>query len=263
MSYRIYLYNEIQDLDFDRAVSYLSEKCFFAEIEIRDNFISHFYSDQLIRGLAGAWQTDLVGEGALDRTFDKRLEYERRVYEEPDIISSQVVYNGWDLLGLLQSRILETESAFDTLHIYLTPRLMVTEDDMDRRYHARTIIGGQPFIISSSGLVEAPARSMEYYIFQAGYKMKGQEIPDSIMKKKFAGEFLDYHDSRLTEVMLGYLLQAVACQFFGEAFCDDPQCRLFNAHRQQEMLSAQLSLPEFCPRHQALFTLPDIEGDCK
>lgn len=254
MSYQIYLYNEIQELDLDRVLAYLSVKCSFAGIEVRDNFISHFYSDQLIKGLAGAWQTDLVGEGTQNGTFDKSLEYEQRAYVEPDAISPQVAYNGWAFLGLLHSHILEIESTSDTLHIYLTPRLMVTKDDTGRRYHARTIIGGQPFIISSSGLVEAPARSMEYYIFQTGYRVKGQEIPDSVMKKKFAGEFLDYHDSRLTEIILGYLLQAVACQFFGEVFCDDPQCRLFNAHRQQEMLNAQLNLPEFCSHHQEMFS---------
>jgi hypothetical protein len=36
----------------------------------------------------------------------------------------------------------------------------------------------------------------------------------------------------------------------GEAFCDDPACRLFNAHWQEEMLRAQLA-DNYCGRHRA------------
>ena len=38
----------------------------------------------------------------------------------------------------------------------------------------------------------------------------------------------------------------------GEPFCEDPACRLFNAHWQAEMLRAQLEGPDYCERHQEL-----------
>ena len=37
-----------------------------------------------------------------------------------------------------------------------------------------------------------------------------------------------------------------------EAFCEDPECRLFNAHWQAELLRAQVESGRLCPRHQAL-----------
>ena len=251
----IYLYNEIpaEDLDLDRVVAYLSRTCSFAELEVRGNFIAHFYSIKLLKELAGIWHTDLLGDGVRSLTENERFVFEQNAYQRPETISSQVVYHGWLLEELLQSQLSHNETYLDQLHIALTPRLMVTKDDMDRRYHARTILSAQPSIISSSGLVEAPARSAEYYAFQAGYKMMGREIPDDVLKKNFAGQFLDYHDPRLTEVMLGYILQAIAYRFFGEGYCDNPSCRLFNAHRQHEMLTAQLEPPEFCQQHQSLF----------
>ena len=250
MSYQIYLYNEIPDLDLERLSSYITAKCPFAQLELRGNFISHFFSDEFLKGLTEIWQPELSGEG----TLSERLEYEEGAYHKPESISSSVIYNGLELLELLQWQIPADEAGLDRLHIFLTPRLTVTRDDMDRRWHARTILSWQPSVISSSGLVEAPARSMEYYIFQTGYQTKGLEIPESVMKKRFEGQFLDYHDSRLNEVIKGYILQGIAYRFFGEEFCDDPRCRLYNAHRQSEMLVAQLEPPEFCPRHQNLFS---------
>lgn len=68
---------------------------------------------------------------------------------------------------------------------------------------------------------------------------------------------LGLNNPRLTEVAKGYALQAVFYQALGEAFCKDPYCRLFNAHRQEEMLRAQLDGAfDLCPRHEGL--LPHI-----
>lgn len=254
MSNKIYLYNEIPDLDLERLSTYIRAKCPFAELELRGNFISHFFSDELIKDLAEIWQPELSEERTDAQIESKRLEYEESAYLRPEEISPSVVYDGLEFLELLQSQIPPREAGLDRLHIFLTPRLAVTRDDMDRRWHARTILSWQPSVISSSGLVEAPARSMEYYIFRTGYQTQGQAIPESVMKKRFEGQFLDYHDRRLTEVIKGYILQGIAYRFFGEGFCDEPHCRLFNAHRQHEMLKAQLEPPEFCSHHQSLFS---------
>ena len=256
MSYRVYLYNEIpkEDLDLEGVLAYLGKRCAFVEIEVRGNFISHFFSPELIQGLADAWNNQLSGERGFAKTEEERLDYEQQAYLKAEIISPKIIYQGWQLLELLQAQIPKAEAASDRLHLFLTPRLLVTKGEDGQREHARTLLAGQPSIISSSGLVEAPARPPEYYFLQRAYQMAGQEFPPGEIKKRFAGQFLLYHDPRLNRIIPGYLLQAIAYRFAGEGFCKDPRCRLFNAHRQQEMLSAQLEAPEFCPRHQELFS---------
>jgi hypothetical protein len=55
-------------------------------------------------------------------------------------------------------------------------------------------------------------------------------------------------------------MQAVFYALTGDPFCDDPCCRLFNAHWQREMLAAQLSRPDFCRRHEKMIA-GEIEAD--
>ena len=63
--------------------------------------------------------------------------------------------------------------------------------------------------------------------------------------------FVDHGDPRLTELLKGYSMQAVFYHLVGEPFCEDRDCRLFNAHWQEEMIRAQLQSGEdFCPEHR-------------
>jgi hypothetical protein len=51
----------------------------------------------------------------------------------------------------------------------------------------------------------------------------------------------------------GYLAQALFFCATGEPFCDNRNCRLFNAHRQEEMLLAQLhGGDDFCEYHERM-----------
>jgi len=64
---------------------------------------------------------------------------------------------------------------------------------------------------------------------------------------------LSVKPQRLTEVMKGYVAQALAFHLWGDAFCPDKDCRLFNAHWQEELIFAQLKGSyEFCPKHAEL-----------
>lgn len=253
---QIYIYNEIpeNDLDMERVLTYMQQKLPKAVVELRQSFVAHFHSEEFLKKLSNAWNKELSAQRNIERDAEERLAYEKQVCQQADKISPNVIYNGWYFWELLQSRIPCAENSTDKLHLFLTPRLFVTQDEGDRRLHARTILMGQPSVVSSSGLVEAPARPMEYYIVQAGYHNFGQEIPEAELKR-FEGKYLDYHDLRLTDVMIGYILQTIAYRFWGEGFCGDSNCRLFNAHRQQEMLNAQLAPPEFCDIHQRLFNV--------
>ena len=74
-----------------------------------------------------------------------------------------------------------------------------------------------------------------------------------VLKEEFEGRFIDYDDSRLTEVMKGYLLQAIFFHMTGDPFCKNKNCRLYNAHWQEEVIHAQLETSdELCKNHQAI-----------
>jgi hypothetical protein len=73
------------------------------------------------------------------------------------------------------------------------------------------------------------------------------------LKEEYKGSFIDYGDPRMTDVLKGYVLQALFYHLTGYPFCDDKNCRLFNAHRQSEMIHAQLlSQHELCSHHQTM-----------
>jgi hypothetical protein len=122
-----------------------------------------------------------------------------------------------------------------------------------KRYHGRTIILDFPLaIISTTGIVEAPARPQEFYIKQAAYhraRQAGFKMPDESdfmddLNEEFREQFIGYDDSRMTEVTKGYTLQAIFYLFFGEAFCERLDCRLHNAHTQEAMIHAQIESAE-------------------
>jgi hypothetical protein len=136
------------------------------------------------------------------------------------------------------------EKGTQVLHLAVTNQLFGTWDTGDLQYHARTSIYGIPSIISTTGLVEAPAKSRAYYQSrQLGFACESLDT-------YFQGQYLIHDDPRLTEVMKGYVMQAVLYWLEGDPFCTDRNCRLFNAHWQHELLHAQLNAPyEFCPFH--------------
>jgi hypothetical protein len=129
-------------------------------------------------------------------------------------------------------------------HVILTDLLTCTFDEDDWRYHGRAVICGSPSIVSTTGIVEAPAKPREFYLAQFG-------ITDvASLKKKFAGRFVDYGDPRMDEAAAAYALQALF--FFvsnGEPFCDDKSCLLYNAHWQEELIG-MIEKWKLCSRHR-------------
>ncbi|MBS1263158.1 MAG: hypothetical protein MAG715_00328 [Methanonatronarchaeales archaeon] len=130
------------------------------------------------------------------------------------------------------------------LNVALTDRLVGTFGG--DRYHARTVYAASPSIVSSAGLVEGPARPREFYERRA--TPFGESVPSEIATEGIESDFLEHGDPRLTEVARGMVLQAAFYRATGDAFCDDPDCMLFNAHTQGELLTAQLD-GELCGRH--------------
>jgi hypothetical protein len=171
-----------------------------------------------------------------------------------------VLYDGFHLQRIFSELIPQMERNLGFVHIFLTNRLFATWDENDKRYHLRTSVYGVCSIISTTGLVEAPARPKEYYLLKNQYEMLGRDPLE--LKDRFKGRFIDYDDERLTEVAKGYVMQAFFYTLTGNPFCEDRGCRLYNAHWQEELIFAQLeSEYEFCQRHREF--LSDAFEKCK
>ena len=170
--------------------------------------------------------------------------------EDAKKIEDIVMYDGFELQNIIYDIITKNDSEPNNLHIVFTNRLICTYDTTDSRYHGRTVICSNPAIISTTGMIEAPARPREYYFEVMKYKMQGLNIED--IKKKYSEKFLDYHDDRLSKISEGCLLQAIFYYMTGDAFCDSLDCRLNNAHWQKDLLYSQLKIGKLCNKHQAL-----------
>ena len=81
---------------------------------------------------------------------------------------------------------------------------------------------------------------------------KAQKLGIQSIKDKHQGEFLEYHDERLSKVIEGYLLQVIFYILTGESFCDYLDCRLNNAHWQRDLLNSQIENGKLCDRHQGI-----------
>ncbi len=163
------------------------------------------------------------------------------------------IYDGLIVQDTLKTLIPQEELSLHRIHIVITNQLLATWDEEDLRYHIRASIYGIPNMISTTGIVEAPARPREFYLLKQGAGPGGW---DSAAEAQAAEAFKDrmvlHDDPRLTEVMKGYVMQALFYHLTGDPFCSDVNCRLFNAHWQEELLRAQItSTEELCPGHQA------------
>ncbi|MGH7901375.1 MAG: DUF6775 family putative metallopeptidase [Thermodesulfobacteriota bacterium] len=164
---------------------------------------------------------------------------------------SRVFYEGSWLQRIYYNLLAEnqsTERPTDTINIIFTARLFLTYENT--RYHARVILMGVPNIISTSGIVEAPARPKEYYWLKAGFIKEGKDIRE--LDEIYKGRFIEYDDSRITPVLSAYALQAVFYELTGDPFCDNPSCCLHNSHWQEEVLKAQLE-GKLCEEHRDVF----------
>lgn len=138
----------------------------------------------------------------------------------------------------------------DSCQIILTEKIFATLD-IDKRPHIRACLFGFPSLISTSGIVEGPAKPREYYLYKQRYTQLGiWEIEEPKLKQKFKGSFIDYQDKRIGEVVKGYIAQAIFFYISGNPFCQMKSCRLYNAHWQEDLIFSQIKSGEFCRRHK-------------
>ena len=242
---KIILYDEptVPEIQVEKLEKFL-KKTFQVEIEIRENFFQN-PNNKIFEKIAN---TRIFN---LRRPFEKhnpsietiRIEKENKDMSEK---KEMILYDGFEFHKVINEFIPINENKIDTLNIIFTNKLTCTFDENDFRYHARSLIGSNPTIISTTGIIEAPAKPKQYYLemmtnFSDG---KVEEI-----KKKFKDKFLEYHDKRISEIIEGYLLQAIMYYETGEAFCENKDCRLFNAHWQKDLFFSQLENKKLCEKH--------------
>ena len=168
---KVVLYDEgtSEKLDLEEIARYLRGKLGKVPVEIRDHFISV--------------RPGKVAEYARELASIKIHDINRRITSEQEPLYGEVQYEQRRISGKakafgviyegvrLQRRFLELiagrERTPDLVHIFFTNRLFATWGKGDRRYHARTSVYGFPSIVSTTGLVEAPARPKEYYFLKS------------------------------------------------------------------------------------------------
>ena len=252
---KVLLYDEgtEKNLNIEETAEYLRGKLPGVSVEIRQAYPPLSQADR--QELATKLAAIKIQDVSRRMTSEQEPLYGEIEFEQRRILGRTrafgVIYDGIRLQRVLSGLIPPAERTLNFIHIFLTNRLFATWGEGDQRYHARTSIYGFPSVISTTGLVEAPARPRDYYILKQQYEMLGKDIQE--IKERFRGSFIDYDDEHLTEVMKGYAIQAVFYALSGDPFCKDRGCRLYNAHWQEDLIFAQLeSGYEFCKRHSRI-----------
>lgn len=262
----IYLYAEptTATLDLSQLSAYLKSLFPGLEVQLRDSFIP-FYLSTLPQETGDKALSQLAEEIALAKVRNParqeqgmpplygEIRYERRRLADPSSTAFGILYDGFKMMTIFQRLIPREERTLEHLHLVFTNQLLGTWEDSDRRYHARVSIYGFPSFLSTTGIVEAPAKPREYYFLKQQFHSLGMADAAAVkLDQEFRGRFIDHQDPRLTEVMKGYVLQVLLYHLTGDPFCGDVDCCLYNAHWQEEVIRSQLvkSKGGFCSCHQ-------------
>jgi len=257
---KIIIYKEpaISEINIEKLINYL-ENNFPVKVEIKDNIFKEFSLED-IRKLSNIRIINIKNSFSKHKSTNIEIEFEAKLCKNSSVmdsttrvenaqeISQVFMYDGFELQKIL--RYLDHNN--ETLHIVLTNRLTCTFDENDSRYHARAVICANPAIISTTGIIEGPAKPKEYYFEVMALKSQGLDIRSA--KEKYKKEFLEYNDKRLTKIVEGYILQVIFYNITGESFCEDIECRLNNAHWQKDLLFSQLEINKLCKKHNEILS---------
>ena len=240
---KIILCNEptVPEIQIEKIKQFITET-FQIKVEVKSNFFESL-EDEIFENIASTRIFDLKKQFKkhIPTQEEIRIEKENKDTSEQDIMT---LYDGFELQNIIADNISITDN---TLHIIFTNKLTATFDNDDFRYHARALISSNPTIISTTGIIEAPAKPKQYYL---DLMTNFSEVKIEEIKEKYKGKFLEYHDSRLNDITEGYVLQAIMYYTTGDAFCENKECRLFNAHWQKDLFYSQVENKKLCDKHQ-------------
>ena len=229
----VYLYSDgpSQSLVMEDVVGFLSD--LGLSVEFRGDFLS-FLSLEAEETV----EFDSLIEKA--RVFDIENPVDLSDNLRPSDMFEKELYDGFWVQRIFSKLFLKKhpgELAKTGFHAVVTGRLLGTYGS--QRYHARVIISGFPSFISTSGVVEGPARPREYYFLKAEFFRLGKDLAE--LDEMFRGKFVDYEDDKITKIASTYVLQPLLHNFSGKEFCQNGGCALFNSHWQREVLDIQYS----------------------
>jgi hypothetical protein len=163
-----------------------------------------------------------------------------------------VVYDGRKL-GEVYASLSDANLGLEVARIVFTQRLVSTYSRDDMRHHLRTVVCSFPSIVSIPGVIEAPAKPRDYHMLRQELESMGAgELQLERLKSDFRGRFIDYGDPEVNEVLKGLALQTVLFHMTLKPFCEHPDCRLFNAHWQEELIRSQVKDGGLCKMHERL-----------
>jgi len=243
--------SEVSVADLKR---FLAGQVCSAVVDVREDFLSHWLGGAMAEEarLSVAARLARARVRQPERVADHEplkgeIDYERRFLVAGGRKPAGILYDGHRLAGVYSSLLPPAEVGPQHCHVVLTRQLLGTWDAGDCRYHARAAVYGFPTLLSTTGLVAGPARPREFYLGRRiGLGTEG-------LQEALRGRYLEQGDPRLQQVLRGYLLQAVFYQATGSPFCEDKDCRLFNAHWQEEMIHAQTRPgADLCGHHRRI-----------
>ena len=245
---RTILYRTPQSIcDVEAIADWLQDRL-DTPVTVRDRFLGTHADSDLAEALSESRVLSPFDRETGSRMYGV-IQYEERLLTEPER-GGGVLYDGQAVQRALNRRLPADEQGLDTLHVIILDRHLATWGDHDGRWHKRIAVLGQPALISVPGLAEAPAKPNAYYKLKQQHALvSGDTPPREMLEGAIDADVLVPDDPRTTDALKGYVLAAIDLLASGEAFCDDPQCRLYNGHRHAEVIQAQLSAPEFCERH--------------
>ena len=249
---KIFLYDEpsIPEIDIIKLAKFLEEKI-DVPVQVRKNFFDHFQSDRKTAyELASSRIFNPYTSFEKHAPTEEEIDFEIESFGNNSVSTNIILYDGFETQNILKNIIPEDELTSNNFHLVFTTRLTCTYDFDDYRYHGRAVICSNPSIISTTGIIEAPAKPRAYYLGM--YHNMTQGINLEVLKEQFRGKFLEYHDKNLSKVVRGYALQAIFYYLTSEPFCDSKDCILSNAHWQEELIHAQIESGELCDRHQKI-----------
>ncbi|MHA1131512.1 MAG: DUF6775 family putative metallopeptidase, partial [Candidatus Helarchaeota archaeon] len=238
--------------------TFIKETFGISEVLLRNKFIDTHRAklniEDIAAHLAAIRVKDVLKPHTRNKPFYGEIQFEERYLEGKISQIKGILYDAVQLLLFYWDLIPDLERGPNTLHIVITDRLIGTYSEVDKRYHIRSIVCSGLSLISTSGIVEGPAKSRIYYRLKYQQATIGLNLPLDIIKTLFDGEFIDYNDPKLTEILKGFISQAIFFHLTGEPFCTNKDCRLYNAHWQSELIHAQLIQGQFCAKHQKKIT---------
>ena len=242
------MYDEpaVSQIQLKKLAVFLKET-FPVQVETRDNILKFSKKDTAAK-IASCRIFNPIKPYERHSPSTDEIFFEEVNFEDTTKTENIIMYDGFEIQKVLTELIPEEETSSDLFHVFFTNKLTCTYDYNDYRYHGRALIGANPSIVSTTGIIEAPAKPREYYLDLITNFTQGINVES--IKQKYKGTYLEYNDIRLSKIIEGYLLQAIFYFETGDAFCDKTECRLFNAHWQKDLLYSQIENGKLCETHQ-------------